>query len=167
MNLLSGGSQEQGKRAGTENVLLISALGAAAQIAHQQAAAAQQHMRQMRDRLRDGLLKVFPSSLVRLNGPADAALQLPNTLSLSVKGMSAPSLLEQLVDKLAASPGAACHSSRGPSVSPVLQAIQLPPDFAVGTLRLSTGRHTTAAEVDAAVTLIKQAAIKQGLELDQ
>lgn len=167
VNLLSGGSQEQGKRGGTENVLLLSGIGAAAEIAHKQAVQVHQHMQQMKDRLQEGLLKAFPSKLVRVNGPADPALQLPNTLSISIKGLSAPSLLQQLSEKLAASAGAACHSSHGPSVSPVLQAIQLPPDFAVGTLRLSTGRHTTAAEVDAAVQLIHDAACKQGLELDQ
>lgn len=167
VNLLSGGSQEQGKRGGTENVLLLAGMGAAAEIAHQHAGQVHQHMQQMRDRLRDGLLKVFPSSLVRMNGPADPSLKLPNTLSISIKGLAAPSLLQQLTDKLAASAGAACHSSHGPSVSPVLQAIQLPPEFAVGTLRLSTGRHTTAAEVDAAVQLIYNAACKQGMELEE
>jgi cysteine desulfurase len=164
VNLLSGGSQEQGKRGGTENVLLLSGIGAAAEIAHKQSGQVHQHMQQMKARLRDGLLKAFPGRLVRVNGPADPALQLPNTLSISIKGLSAPSLLQQLSEKLAASAGAACHSSNGPSVSPVLQAIHLQPEFAVGTLRLSTGRHTTAAEVDAAVRLIHDAACKQGLE---
>eukprot|EP00878_Enallax_costatus_P019692 GHUV01020782.1.p1 GENE.GHUV01020782.1~~GHUV01020782.1.p1 ORF type:complete len:144 (-),score=49.14 GHUV01020782.1:1464-1895(-) len=142
-------------------------MGAAAEIAHKQAGQVQQHMRQMRDRLREGMLKAFPTRLVRVNGSSDQNLLLPNTLSISIKGLSAPSLLQQLMERLAASAGAACHSSHGPSVSPVLQAIQLPPEFAVGTLRLSTGRHTTAAEVDAAVKLIYDAACKQGLELDQ
>lgn len=167
MNLLSGGGQEQGNRGGTENVLLLSGIGAAADIAYKQAGQVQQHMQHVRDRLRDGMLQAFPSDIVRVNGPSDQKLVLPNTLSISIEGLSAPSLLQQLTDKLAASGGAACHSSNGASVSPVLQAIQLPPKFAVGTLRLSTGRHTTSAEVDAAVKLIYDAACKQGLDLER
>ncbi|WIA11892.1 hypothetical protein OEZ85_011977 [Tetradesmus obliquus] len=163
-NLLSGGSQERGRRGGTENVLLLAGLGAAAELAQLEADATAAHMRSMRDRLAAGLLAALPRHLVRINGPQDSALQLPNTLSISVKGLSAPSLLQMLAQKLAASAGAACHSSHGPAVSPVLQAMRLHPDYAVGTLRLSTGRHTTADEVDRAVTLIVGAARKQGLE---
>jgi cysteine desulfurase len=120
-NLLSGGSQERGRRGGTENVVLLAGLGAAAELAQLEAAATHAHMRRMRDRLVAGLCAALPRHLVRINGPQDAALQLPNTLSISVKGLSAPSLLQMLTDKLAASAGAACHSSHGPAVSPVLQ----------------------------------------------
>jgi cysteine desulfurase len=148
----------------TENVLLLVGLGAAAEVAFTQHSAQQQHMRSMRDQLAAGLLSVFPQDMVQVNGPKDPLLVLPNTLSISIKGLSASSLLQMLHDKLAASAGAACHSSRGgPSVSPVLQAMQLGPEWAVGTLRLSTGRHTTAAEVDRAVQLVRDAAVKQGV----
>jgi cysteine desulfurase len=120
-NLLSGGSQERGRRGGTENVLLLAGLGAAAELARLEAAESAAHMRRMRDRLAAGLLAALPRQFVRINGPSDASLQLPNTLSISVKGLSAPSLLQMLTEKLAASAGAACHSSAGPAVSPVLQ----------------------------------------------
>lgn len=144
-------------------MLLLVGLGAAAELAFTERSQQQQHMRAMRDRLAAGLLAVFPPDMVQINGPQDPSLLLPNTLSISIKGLSAPSLLQMLQEKLAASAGAACHSSRGPSVSPVLQAMQLGPVWAVGTLRLSTGRHTTAAEVDRAVQLIHEAAVKQGV----
>ncbi|KAF6265975.1 pyridoxal phosphate-dependent transferase [Scenedesmus sp. NREL 46B-D3] len=163
-NLLNGGSQEAGRRGGTENVVLLAGLGTAAELARSEAAATHAHMRRMRDRLAAGLLAALPQHLVRINGPEEASLQLPNTLSISVKGLSAPSLLQMLTDKLAASAGAACHSSHGPAVSPVLQAMRLHPNYAVGTLRLSTGRHTTPEEVDSAVQLIVGAARKQGLD---
>lgn len=162
-NLLSGGTQEAGRRGGTENVLLLAGLGAAAELAFSERTEQQEHMRAMRDRLAAGLLAVLPRELVRINGPADPKLQLPNTLSISVKGLAAASLLQMLSQQLAASAGAACHSSKGPAVSPVLQAMQLGPQWAVGTLRLSTGRHTTAEEVDRAVQLIHAAAQKQGV----
>eukprot|EP00775_Hariotina_reticulata_P006142 gene6142-6379_t len=165
VNLLSGGSQEKGSRAGTENVLLIVGMGAAAEVVSTEATAQQLHLQTMRDRLAAGLMEVFPKELVRVNGPTDDRQRLPNTLSLSVRGLAASSLLQQLSHKLAASAGAACHSSGGPAVSPVLSAMRLQPEYAVGTLRLSVGRHTTAAEVDRAVQLIHAAAVKQGLFL--
>lgn len=163
VNLLSGGSQEAGRRGGTENVLLLVGLGAAAELAFTERSEQQQHMRSMRDRLAAGLLAIFPREIVQINGPQDSSLVLPNTLSISIKGLAAPSLLQMLQDKLAASAGAACHSSKGASVSPVLQAMKLGPVWAVGTLRLSTGRHTTADEIDRAVQLIYEAAVKQGV----
>lgn len=67
--------------------------------------------------------------------------------------MKASELLARLSTKLAASAGAACHSG-GASVSSVLRAMNVPLDFAVGTLRLSTGRHTTFEDVDKAAELI-------------
>jgi cysteine desulfurase len=144
-------------------VLLLVGLGAAAELAFTERSQQQQHMRDMRDRLAAGLLAVFPRDIVHINGPQDSTLVLPNTLSISIKGLAAPSLLQMLQQKLAASAGAACHSSKGASVSPVLQAMKLGPTWAVGTLRLSTGRHTTADEVDRAVQLIYDAAVKQGV----
>eukprot|EP00877_Chromochloris_zofingiensis_P009706 jgi/Chrzof1/498/Cz01g18020.t1 len=166
--LLCGGGQESGRRSGTENVLLLVGLGEAAALAHRDATALQQHMSSMRDRLQAGLSSAFPQELVRINGPTDDALRLPNTLSISVKGLAAPSLLQQLTERLAVSAAAACHShDTGPVVSSVLQAMKVPPQFAVGTLRLSTGRGTSVEDVDTAVELITQAARKQGMQLSQ
>lgn len=65
--------------------------------------------------------------VVRINGPADPAQQLPNTLSLSVRGVSASALLAQLSSRLAASAGAACHSHGGPAISGVLAAMKVRP----------------------------------------
>jgi cysteine desulfurase len=89
---------------------------------------------------------------VRFNGPADDALRLPNTLSVGVRGLNASALLASLGSEIAASAGAACHTHSGgaASISAVLRAMAVPPEFAVGTLRLSTGRHTTLAEARAA-----------------
>lgn len=72
---------------------------------------------------------------------------------MSIRGLNASAFLKAVSDRLAASAGAACHSSGG-GVSGVLQALGVPHDWAVGTLRLSTGRHTTPDEVDAAAALI-------------
>ena len=61
----------------------------------------------------------------RVNGPKQGAQRLPNTLSISIKGLRASDLLMSLADELAASAGAACHSSREATVSSVLQAMQV------------------------------------------
>ncbi len=66
-------------------------------------------------------------------------------------------------DQLAASAGSACHGTGGASISSVLAAMNVPPEFAVGTLRLSVGRHTTEADVDRAVELVLAAARTQGV----
>jgi cysteine desulfurase len=66
-------------------------------------------------------------------------------------------------DQLAASAGSACHGAGAASISPVLSAMGVPPEFAVGTLRLSVGRHTTEEDVDTTVELVLEAARKQGV----
>jgi selenium donor protein len=108
-------------------------------------------MRELRDRLWEGLKKSIPN--LRLNGPREK--RLPNTLSVGFPGIDANTLLSEL-DEVAASPGAACHAdSKEPSS--VLLAMKVPAEFAFETIRLSTGRHTTAEEVDRAVEAISQA----------
>lgn len=115
---------------------------------------------------------------MRVNGPADPTQRLPNTLSISVSGLNASHLLAALSESLAASAGAACHSTHGPalgaapsaasaapppSISAVLKAMGVPVEFAVGTLRLSTGRHTTADEVDRGAELLLKEMAAQGV----
>lgn len=152
--LLSGGGQEGGRRAGTESVLLLAGLGKAAEVAARELPAAAAHMSALRGSLQRQLLAGLPPGAARVNGPAADAQRLPNTLSIGIAGIQAAALLEQLSDQLAASAGAACHSGGGHGISAVLRAMAVPPDFAVGTLRLSVGRHSTQAEVDRAAELI-------------
>ncbi|KAG2450475.1 hypothetical protein HYH02_004976 [Chlamydomonas schloesseri] len=165
-NYFYGGGQEGGRRAGTENVMQVVGLGAAAHIAVREGAALRDHMGGMARRLLAAVrAQVAPAEQdkLRLNGPADPARRLPNTLSLSIRGLNSGAALAALSGRLAASAGAACHSSGAASVSAVLRAMQVPTDFAAGTLRLSTGRHTTPAEVDAAAGLIVAEARRQGV----
>ncbi|KAL6763193.1 pyridoxal phosphate-dependent transferase [Haematococcus lacustris] len=163
---LHGGSQEAGRRAGTENVLLLVGLGKAAEIARLEGAATARHMQTMRDYMQQRLVAAFPEGRVRVNGPSGPDLRLPNTLSISIAGLSAAAALVALADKLAASAGAACHSS-GASLSSVLRAMGVDPTFGAGTLRLSVGRHTTLAEVERAVELIVEQAAVQGISIKQ
>merc|ERR1712185_789896 len=82
----------------------------------------------------------------RINGPADPAMRLPNTLSISFRGVHSGLLLKQISARVAASAGSACHTGGG--VSAILRKIRVPAEFAAGTLRLSVGRHTLPAHVD-------------------
>jgi cysteine sulfinate desulfinase/cysteine desulfurase-like protein len=149
--LIHGASHEMGWRAGTENVIEIVGLGRACELIGQGLPAYHKHMRTMRDRLETGLGEAFAG--VRINGHPEK--RLPNTSSVSFHGVEANAILAEL-ESVAASAGAACHSDRV-EVSSVLEAMHVPLEYAIGTLRFSTGRFTTEEEVDLALEEIARA----------
>jgi len=150
--LIHGADHEQNLRAGTENVLQIVGLGKACEIAKGDLEKNMVHMQKMRDLLYQGLRHELDE--IKLNGHPER--RLPNTLSVSFKDMEANTLLAG-VDSVAASAGAACHSD-SVKISPVLEAMQVPREYAMGTIRFSTGKMTTAEEVDhAAAVFVKTA----------
>lgn len=157
VKFMHGASHEGNRRAGTENVLEIVGLGEAAEIAGRELEGAADHLHQMRDRLWDRLNAELTE--LRLNG--HPGHRLPNTLSVSFRGLPADDLLYELWDEVAASAGAACHSE-GVTVSAVLTAMDVPLEYAMGTLRFSTGRPTTAGEIDRAAEAIIAAARRLG-----
>jgi len=161
--LLHGGGQEAGRRAGTEAVVMLAALGEAARLAKAEAGPLRAHMRRTRDLLHTLLLEGLPTGPTRVIGPADDAHRLPNTLSIGLQHVRSSALLASLSEQVAASAGAACHTSAA-SISSVLRAMDVPAEFAVGTLRLSTGRHTTEDEVRRAAKLIIAEAKRQRAE---
>ena len=146
--LVHGASQEGGRRAGTENVILDVALGLACDLAKRRLTQDREHFQARRDRLHQRLQEGFPALV--LNGPK--AERLPNTLNVSFPGLSGAEILAG-IPGLAASTGAACH---GPEVklSHVLAAMGVSPETGKGAVRLSVGRQTTAAEVDQAAELL-------------
>jgi cysteine desulfurase len=160
--LFVGGGQESGLRSGTESPLVI-ALGAASELA-QEREELLGHLRKLRDTLERSLLESFPEGEARVNGPKDRDLRLPNTLSIGIKGLKSSVLLSNLRKKLAASAGASCHSNDG-TVSSVLQAMNVPSEYAIGTLRLSVGRHSTLGDVTSAIDLILEECERQGITL--
>ena len=85
--------------------------------------------------------------------------RLPNTLSISFHNFEANRILEKIGLEVVASAGAACHSDTI-EISHVLKAMNVPLDWAKGTLRLTTGRHTTADDIDRAVQVISEAVKK-------
>ena len=97
-------------------------------------------MKRTRDRLEDGLLRAVAE--VRVNG--HPARRLPNTLSVSFRGVDAGGLLQSM-EGLAASAGAACHGN-SVELSRTLRALAVPIEWARGTIRLSTGKYTTEGE---------------------
>jgi cysteine desulfurase len=144
-----GAGQESGQRAGTENVLEVVGLGKACEIALRDSERNASHMESMRDLLHEGLKSRLTDT--RLNGHPER--RLPNTLSLSFLGLEANRLLEEIGLDVAASAGAACHSDTV-EISHVLEAMRVPLEWAKGTLRFSTGRMTTEAEVKLAVDAV-------------
>ncbi|MBI5249508.1 MAG: cysteine desulfurase [Desulfomonile tiedjei] len=144
-----GAGQEMGWRAGTENVLEIVGLGRACEIAGRDLSKNMDHMRKMRDMLHAGIQSRL--SEVRLNGHTEK--RLSNTLSLSFHNLEANRILEEIGLDVAASAGAACHSDQI-KISHVLEAINVPVDWAKGTLRFTTGRMTTETDITRAVDAI-------------
>ena len=150
-NIIEGGAQERGKRAGTENIPAIVGMAAALKnvLAHQEENAAK--MTALRDRLIDGLLTI-PHS--KLNG--DRTKRLPGNVNFCFEGIEGESLLLMLDMKgIAASSGSACTSG---SLDPshVLLAIGLPHEIAHGSLRLTLSEENTMEEMDYVVDQIKE-----------
>ncbi len=147
--LIHGADHEMNHRAGTENVLEIVGLGKACEIAKRDSGKIRQHMKNMRDRLQKGLQKCPVH--IKINGHPEK--RLPNTLSISFANIDANVILSEIGDDVAASPGAACHTD-SVDISAVLSAMNVPFDYARGTIRFSTGKMTTAAEIDRAIEII-------------
>ena len=147
--VVRGASHEHGIRPGTENVTFIAGLGTAARIADECLAEASVHIRAMRDRLQTALSEAIGSGF---SVNAAEAERLPNTLSANFPDVVGADLLER-TPALCASTGSACHSGET-ELSATLNAIGLDSNIARGTVRLSVGRHTTAAEVDEAAKLL-------------
>ena len=150
--LLHGASQETGRRAGTENVMGIVGLGRACELAAHRLEESAAQSRALTDRLWEGLRSRLRD--VRRNGDPESCL--PNTSSISFRGVDATALLAEIGDRVAASAGAACHSE-GVDMSLVLTAMHVPVDYAMGTVRFTVGHPTTEAEVDTAIEVVAEA----------
>jgi cysteine desulfurase len=144
-----GGGQEHGLHAGTENVALIAALGAASRIAAECLPESARRLADLRDRLHQRLAELLPDR-VSLNGHPNH--RLPGTLNVSITNTRGADVLAA-TPGIAAATGSACHEGID-EPSPVLSAMGHPPERALAALRLSLGRWTTATEVDQAAQLI-------------
>lgn len=148
------GSQESGRRAGTENVPGIAGFAAAAEEALDWLAdeSNRDHARALRDQLERGVLDRIPDAVV--NG--DPTTRIWNTTNIGFPRLEAEALLIALSERgVCASAGAAC-SSGSLEPSPVLLAMGLPEEIAHGSLRFSLSRHTTEREIDEAIDIIAE-----------
>lgn len=150
--LLHGGGQEKGRRGGTENVAGIVGFGKAAELAMQELATRQAHMRQLRERFEAGLRGVLPESVIF----AEQAERLANTVFMAVPGIEGETLIMALDRQgFAVSAGAACGSDlHEPSTT--LKAMGMPTELARCAVRVSLGVSTTEADVDGLLESIKQ-----------
>ncbi|MBX9787482.1 MAG: cysteine desulfurase [Pirellulales bacterium] len=142
--LLHGADHEAGRRAGTENILEVVGLGAACELAiywiDDEAIA------ELRDYFWRTLQVSFGDQVVLNGHPTE---RLPNTLNVGFRGRVGSDLLAAM-PHVAASTGSACHAGSA-QISPVLAAMGTPRDVALGAVRFSLGRQTTAEEIDAVV----------------
>lgn len=162
---LQPGSQERGRRGGTENVPGIAGAGAAA-LAAAQWLADPAHIAAgaaLRDAFERAVLAACPGS--RVNGPAEHARRIWNTTNIAFPRLEAEALLMAFSEAgLLASAGAAC-SSGSLDPSPVLLAMGVPPALAHGSVRFSIGRHTTPQELDRAVAIVTRCVARLGASM--
>jgi cysteine desulfurase len=153
--LLHGADHEAGRRAGTENVPAIVGLGVACDVAAGRIDDGS--IVALRDALWDGLRREFGDQ-VALNGHPTA--RLPNTLNVGFRGRIGREVLDAVPD-VAASTGSACHAG-GIQLSPVLTAMRVDGDAALGAVRFSLGRGTSREEIAAVVELLSACLPKLG-----
>jgi cysteine desulfurase len=145
-----GAGHESGRRAGTENVLLAVALGAACEAARKWIGMPQ--VQALRDRFWEGLMEIFGNG-VTINGhPTE---RLPNTLNVNFVGRVGAEILAK-IPGVAASTGSACHAG-SVTLSPVLGAMGVPPEEGMGAVRFSLGRTTTWEELEEVLTMLRAA----------
>ena len=145
-----GGSQERNRRAGTENVASIVALGKAAECAMATLSEENTRVRAMRDRFEAALLERVPDTFV--NG--DRAARLPNTTNLSFAGIESDAALVMFDrHQLCCSAGSACRTG-AVETSHVLSAMKVPAERARASMRFSFGRFNTDADVEKALEII-------------
>jgi cysteine desulfurase len=145
-----GGGQENGRRAGTENVASIVGLGKAAECAAEFLEEENTRVRPMRDRFE----KTITEKVVDTSVNGQRAIRLPNTANLSFKGVEAQSVL-MLLDQqgICCSAGSACRSGATDG-SHVLRAMKVSDEWLRGTVRFSFGRFNSNSDIDRAISIL-------------
>lgn len=158
-SLITGGAQERGRRAGTENTPGIVGMGTACSLASADMDQSQEKERRLRDHLLERIMREIPD--VRLNGPRpESGRRSANNLSLTFLGVDNEALLILLdMEGICASGGSACATG---SLEPshVLTAIGLDREAAGSTIRLTVGSENTMREMDEAADRIREAAAR-------
>ena len=151
-SFIHGGSQERGKRAGTENVPGIVGMGKAAEIAHGNMRKRVQREIMLRNYLIERVMHEIPE--VRLNG--HRSVRLPGNVNFSFKGIESASLLILLdEDGICASGGSACNTGEE-RISYVIKELGIPEEYAAGTVRLTLCGDTVREDIDRTVESLKR-----------
>ncbi len=154
--LFFGGTQDRGRRPGTENVPMAVALATAMELTLREKDAECARLRALRDRLESALLERVPDAVVHGRG----APRAPHMLSLSVPGTDSESMLMALdLQGVACSSGSACQSG---SITPshVLNAMGVSPELGAAAVRMSVGKLTTEEHIDRVVALFPALIVK-------
>lgn len=151
-----GAGHERGRRAGTENVAGAVGLGVACRLAAEKLPEIATRLASQRDRLAGGIREHVPDAIVH----GEAVERLPNTLSIALPGTLGVEIVEALQHEVAMGAGAACHSGKA-HVSGALDAMGVPAELALATLRLCVGSPTTDEEVERAAGAIGSRAARE------
>ncbi len=154
--IMYGAGQEKGIRPGTENLVHIVALGKACEIAQRDFDKNSATMLSAKEKLLKGLQIQFGEK-IKVNG--DPVHCLPNTLSIAFDNVEAHTLASIISNDIYISTGSACHAN-SVEISSVLKAMNLDLRTAVGTVRISTGKHTSSEEIETAVKIISNTVTK-------
>lgn len=151
-SFIHGGSQEHGKRAGTENVPGIVGMGKAAELAMHGMRQRIRRETMLRNYLMEKVTHEIPQT--RING--HRTRRLPGNVSMSFAGVDGATLLILLDEEgICASGGSACNTGES-RISYVIEALGVPKEYAAGTVRMTLGKDTTRQEIDAAVDSLKR-----------
>ena len=154
-SFIHGGSQERGKRAGTENVAGIVGMAQALAIAAQEMPYTRGKLTRLRNYFVERVQHEIPN--IRLNG--HPYKRLPGNVNFSIEGIDATALLVLLEEEgICASAGSACNTGQT-RISHVIEAIRVPENYAAGSVRFTMGRDTTRRDVDACVDALKRCVI--------
>lgn len=151
-SFIHGGGQERGKRAGTENVAGIVGMAKALSIATKEMDRRSKEITNLRNYFVKRVLREIPES--RLNG--HERKRLPGNANFSFKGVSGTALLILLEEEgIYASAGSACNAGNT-SLSHVIKALEVPKEYAYGTIRFTLGRENTREEMDKTISVLKK-----------
>lgn len=151
-SFIHGGSQERGKRAGTENIAGIVGMAEALSIAAHEMLYTRNRLIRLRNYFVERVRHEIPQS--RLNG--HPYKRLPGNVNFSFAGIDATALLVLLEEEgICASAGSACNTGQT-RISHVIEAIRVPDAYAAGSVRFTMGRDTTKRDVDACVDALKR-----------
>ncbi len=151
-SFIHGGGQESGKRAGTENVAGIVGMAKALSIATQEMSKKSREITNLRNYFLKRVMQEIPDC--RLNGHEKK--RLPGNVNISFKNISGTALLVLMEEEgVYASAGSACNAG-STHLSHVIKALEVPKEYAYGTIRFTLGRDTTREELDKTISVLKK-----------